>query len=280
MKNELENREWYDCSLKTGTFHLHAVGEEFCLPLHFNGPKIRERLLFHFIISGKGILKIRDTVWHLSANQGFIIPDASIVFYQADEEDPWHYCWLRITSEDAETFYQSMSLSPDNPVYTARQENAVYPKFRTLLRTVGEGSANPLAVSAALYAFLAELKTSSLQRRDARVTVQEDYARRARLYILNQYHRASLTIAELASHIGLHRSYLTRLFKDQFRISPQDFLIQVRMHKAKDLLQQTDFPVTVIGSSVGYADVFTFSKTYKKFFGRSPTQERKRPVSG
>lgn len=106
--------------------------------------------------------------------------------------------------------------------------------------------------------------------------MQEEYALRARLYILNQYHKESLTIAELSTHIGLNRSYLTRLFKSIYQISPQDFLIQVRMNKAKDLLQKTNFPVTIIGNSVGYSDVFTFSKTYKKIFGISPTEERKK----
>ena len=47
------------------------------------------------------------------------------------------------------------------------------------------------------------------------------------------------------------------------------------MEKARDLLQKTNFPVTIIGNSVGYSDVFTFSKTYKKVFGISPTAERK-----
>ncbi len=143
MKNELGNMEWYDSTLKTGTFYLHAIGEEFCLPLHFNGPKIRERLLFHFIVSGKGILKMKDNVWHLTANQGFIIPDSSIVFYQADKEDPWHYFWLRLTSEDADAFYKSLSLSPENPVYNARQNNEIYHKFKALFRAVSKDNTNP-----------------------------------------------------------------------------------------------------------------------------------------
>ena len=276
MKNELGNMEWYDSTLKTGTFYLHAIGEEFCLPLHFNGPKIRERLLFHFIVSGKGILKMKDNVWHLTANQGFIIPDSSIVFYQADKKDPWHYFWLRLTSEDADAFYKSLSLSPENPVYNARQNNEIYPKFKALFRAVSKDNTNPLTVTSVLYAFLAELQASSLQRKDVHVTLQEEYALRARLYILNQYHKESLTIAELSTHIGLNRSYLTRLFKSVYQTSPQDFLIQVRMNKAKDLLQKTNFPVTIIGNSVGYSDVFTFSKTYKKIFGISPTEERKK----
>jgi AraC-like DNA-binding protein len=55
-----------------------------------------------------------------------------------------------------------------------------------------------------------------------------------------------------------------------------DFLIQSRMSKAKLLLLTTEFSVSAIGYEVGYQDIHSFSKAFKKFYGLSPHQYRKK----
>jgi AraC family transcriptional regulator of arabinose operon len=127
-----------------------------------------------------------------------------------------------------------------------------------------------------LYRCFAELKNANVKNADAEsVPVQAQYVQAAAQYISSNYHLENLHINNIANHIGINRSYLTRLFTKYYNMTPQEYLIRCRMNKAYTLLTETNSPVNIVANSVGYADVFTFSKMYKKVFGLSPQNHKK-----
>lgn len=81
-----------------------------------------------------------------------------------------------------------------------------------------------------------------------------------------------LMINELASRIGVNRSYLTTNFKKCMGCSPQEYLINVRVERAKSLLQKTDIQINEVAAKVGYPDPLAFSKIFKRKTGYSPTE--------
>ena len=78
----------------------------------------------------------------------------------------------------------------------------------------------------------------------------------------------------MADELGLDRSYLHRIFKAATGASPQEYLLDLRIRKACDLLQRTDLSVSIISRSVGYEDTLYFSRLFKKKKGVSPTGYR------
>ncbi len=80
----------------------------------------------------------------------------------------------------------------------------------------------------------------------------------------------------MADYIGINRTYLTSIFKEKMDKSPQEFLMQVRMSKACELLLNTDVPINVVAREVGYEDQMAFSKMFRKKNGLSPDQYRKK----
>ena len=68
--------------------------------------------------------------------------------------------------------------------------------------------------------------------------------------------------------------HLHRLCLQVFGRSPKQHVIHLRMARAKSLLLSTQWPVAYIANYVGYANVFTFSKRFKKSTGVSPTEFR------
>jgi len=71
---------------------------------------------------------------------------------------------------------------------------------------------------------------------------------------------------------GLTRNYIIRQFKLVFGMSPIQYLTWVRVQKAKELAIQTDLSAGEIARSVGYADVHTFGRMFKKKTGGSLTE--------
>lgn len=51
--------------------------------------------------------------------------------------------------------------------------------------------------------------------------------------------------------------------------------MEVRMERAKQLLEITNEPINIIGISIGYLDSLVFSRAFKKYFGLSPSKYRK-----
>lgn len=95
-------------------------------------------------------------------------------------------------------------------------------------------------------------------------------------YIQNNFHKNNIKLEKLAAISGLHPTYFSQLFKSKMNKSPIDFLNQVRMNKAKELLINSNQTVREIAHQVGYQDEFYFSRRFKKNSGYAPTLYKKR----
>ena len=86
--------------------------------------------------------------------------------------------------------------------------------------------------------------------------------------------RKNVRIQDIAMDIGIDRSYLSGIFKEVMKMSPQEYLLHYRVEQAEILLKETDRKIGDIAELVGYADAMTFSKMFKKYKGISPQQYR------
>lgn len=81
-----------------------------------------------------------------------------------------------------------------------------------------------------------------------------------------------LFIAEYAKNHNISICWLIKLFKQQVGITPKDYLINIRLNKAKELLITSEYTINEIAEIVGYEDALYFSRLFKKRIGMSPTQ--------
>lgn len=98
---------------------------------------------------------------------------------------------------------------------------------------------------------------------------------KAKEYIENNYHRNDLDIEDIAASVYFHPSYLRYLFKKETGITIGDYLNQVRMLKAKELLKNCKMKYSEVASLLGYADAAYFSKCFKKYNNISPSEYEK-----
>ncbi len=92
-------------------------------------------------------------------------------------------------------------------------------------------------------------------------------------YINKNYNR-DLSVEMLASLVYLTPDYLNRLFKKSTGKSLSQYIRQVRMEKASELLHTTNRKVIDIGASVGYANYSYFCQSFREYFGKSPEKYR------
>jgi transcriptional regulator GlxA family with amidase domain len=83
---------------------------------------------------------------------------------------------------------------------------------------------------------------------------------------------------ELAVYVGLSRRQLQRLFQRHLSCAPSRYYLQLRLQRARELLQQTDLSLIEISSLCGFVSTSHFSQCYKEHFGHSPSVERQKKV--
>ncbi len=100
-------------------------------------------------------------------------------------------------------------------------------------------------------------------------------AQRRRLFaFIDEHSDTRLTAGELAEHLGLSLDYFTRLFRRSFGRPPRDWLLRRRIHEAGRRLEQPELSVTDVAHSLGYPDVYLFSRQFKAVTGTSPRRYR------
>jgi len=67
---------------------------------------------------------------------------------------------------------------------------------------------------------------------------------------------------------------MAHLFREQIGVPPRQYLEELRLQRAAQLLRSTGLPVGEIAAETGYANAFYFSSRFRKMFGKSPSEYR------
>jgi len=82
-------------------------------------------------------------------------------------------------------------------------------------------------------------------------------------------------VSKIAEQSYVSEEHLGKICRKIYQQSPQSKLISLRMDKAKELLQSSDWPINIIAHRVGYKDPYNFSHRFTRSFGISPSKFRK-----
>lgn len=108
-------------------------------------------------------------------------------------------------------------------------------------------------------------------------TTQYPFPIRKAVQYIEEYYYTNITAKDVADHVELNGSYIGTLFKQHLGISPNNYIIRVRMNKAKQLLKETNFRVYEIAQMVGYENNYYFNRLFKKSVGLTPNEYRNLP---
>lgn len=91
---------------------------------------------------------------------------------------------------------------------------------------------------------------------------------------INENYSEKITLNAIADSVGFSKYYISRLFKQHMGVTIIDYLIKVRLDKAKELLGKGDYSIKQISFMIGYSDPNYFTWSFKKYLGISPIKYR------
>lgn len=103
------------------------------------------------------------------------------------------------------------------------------------------------------------------------------YNERAHLarHLLDQGYSTPITIEQLSNEVALSPYYLIRLFRRIYKQTPHQYLTQLRIGRAKELLSNSDLNITEICVDVGFESLGSFSALFSKIVGITPSAYRR-----
>lgn len=146
-------------------------------------------------------------------------------------------------------------------------------RFEALERLVGDPSPGSQARGAAgAFAFLAELVCDPPTAEAGGPSV---LVVRALAEIRTRFGDPGFDVTRLADGLGVHRSVLTRRFRDETGTPPSELLKKLRTSTARSLLRETRLTVAEVARRSGFADPDYLSRVLRRAYGRTPTELRR-----
>ncbi|WP_199619724.1 response regulator transcription factor [Paenibacillus alkalitolerans] len=105
-----------------------------------------------------------------------------------------------------------------------------------------------------------------------------DQVAKAQEYVKQNFQDAELSLKTVCKHVSMSTSYFSTLFKSHTGKTFIEYVTQVRMEKAKELLKLTQLKSYEIAYQVGFNDPHYFSLTFKKYTGDTPTEFRQKTI--
>lgn len=254
--------------------NLYQYGWERTEPLHSYGPHARNHYLFHYVISGRGVLYADDNAYTIEGGHGFLIVPGVPTTYVADREDPWEYTWIEFDGLRARESLSLAGVSRHQPVYTSLNREAGRLLEEQMLYIVNHSQASPIRQIGQGFLFLDQLVQSSAGQRPQTQRRLRDFYMKEALSFIEQNYQRDISIEEIAAFCGLNRSYFGKVFRDTMGESPQAFLLHYRMARAAQLLKESTLPISAISAMVSYANQLHFSRAFKSVYGVAPRDYR------
>ena len=253
-------------------FVFYNCGIEQCKGGQFYGPKRRDYHFIHFVVKGEGTLDIQGQIYPVQKDQLFIVPAGEVSTYRANETNPWKYCWIGFLGIQSFQFLNTlMQCGTKRFVLNCRDAAYYEEQIASILDLSGKRVSTHLRSNGVMYnligTLLEELGADDPMGLDFSIPYQ------ARQYMELHYHD-NLQIADVAAAVGVHVNYLANIFQEHYHMTPKQYLIKLKLDKAKELLLRTDHPIYVVANSVGFSDPLAFSKFVRRMTGISPSEYR------
>ena len=235
-KNTQGRKDYYLLYLKTGTLTFSVSGER------------------HTLTSGTLIL---------------LPPDYPYEYFQTGEA-PLFYYWIHFTGSHVQSLLDEYALLP-LPLFRSLPQASVmleYQMQKMFDIFIKNDTFRDAALSHCMDAILLELAKHSYKPGDETKRLSKSIKH------INNCYTSDLNVPELAAMEFLSVSRFNVLFKRLMKISPYQYIIQLRINAACEMLRDSKLSVSQIAELVGFQNVFFFSKLFKKHMKMSPLRYR------
>lgn len=224
-----------------------------------------------YCVKGRGWCELSGEVHPVSAGELLVLAPGLPHTLSADARDPWTLHWVHAAGSRLPDYLRELG---SRPVLRVGEELQLTLLFHEVLKCLESGfTFEPLFQAAGALAHLLALILPCRHPRNPEAA--EGFHKIGQcIEYMSAHLDQPLKVSALAALANLSPAHFAVLFREQTGSSPRDYLHLLRMHRACLWLARTQMALKEMADRLGYQDQFHFSRKFKAFTGRSPSEYR------
>lgn len=249
-------------------FNLEMAGVSYCDGAYRMSRKRSKKYIFEYVISGKGYLWINSQEFFPKSGDVYIAHYGSDHEYGSSAGDPWEKIWFNVAGTMVRNLMNAYGL---NTVYHV-EDCDVEGIFRRGLEKVREdGTRAHYHASLTIHEIILHLSSTIHQRKGAKRSPEALKLKE----FLDARVGDRVPLRSMGDVIAKSPSQTIRIFKNEWGMTPYQYLLDKKIQAARLLLVNTVKSIKEIAYETGFCDEYYFSNAFKKKVGTSPSHYRR-----
>ncbi len=218
---------------------------------------------FHDKITGKQRIQAGDIfllfpgVWHS---------------YKPNPDTGWQEYWIGFAGEHPNRLFKNGLLNPQKPIHHIGMNQEIIADYEQVIQLCREQPPGfQIRLGALVMQLIAHIAVTEL---NARVSPSDSELISAARSIMQLHVETGMDIEQLAHELSIPYLQLLEIFREYTGMTPYQYFIQMRMHRAKELLLDPKHSVKSVAAHMNFDNQYYFSRLFKKKTGYTPSQWR------
>lgn len=261
---------------KTTLLYLQETGELKAKKPHISHRRGLASYLFFIVKEGHGTLHYQDRSYELGPEDCAFLDCQQEHFHQSSE-DLWRLKWVHFNGPNMAAIYDKYLERGGMPCFHTKKSDTFYKTLDQLYEVAASSSyVKDMKLCESLTSLLTILmeeawnpdKTQNISEKRRNLQMIKEY--------LDQNYQKKITLDQLSERFYINKFYLSKIFCEQYGVTINRYLLELRITQAKRLLRFTSLPVEKIALECGINDPNYFSRLFRRIEGASPGEYRKR----
>ena len=280
----------YNLDVEPGSLWLRNTPSEFALQQpffcteagvfyakeNFNTSRdFKDSFLLFYTAEGSGIIRQNGVSMKLMPGQALLLNCRTPQSYLTDPEaGRWTHYWAHIDGSGMKGMEEL--LIPEKKICTLSADSGqIIHRFDRILKNLENTSVyTVLQISLSVHEILSDLIISNTVPRSH----NQQLIMNAADYIAAHWNE-SVELSDLLEISHMSRSYFMRLFRQYIGTTPYNYMLSLRITRAKEYLEMTDMTVHEIAAASGFSDDASFSTRFSAMAGMSPLKYRRNAIT-
>lgn len=261
---------------KANLIHLQEIGTLEARKPHTSQRENLHSFLFFIIKKGTGSLEYNGHSYPLKKGDCVFL-DCRPLYCHRSSENLWTLKWTHFYGSNMQAIYDKYIERGGKNIFRP-SSTAPYEHLLDKIYAIAGSSDHikDMKINETLTSLLTLLMSENWNPgEEKKDSAKKQNLQNIKMY-LDEHYAEKLALDDLANDFFINKYYLTRVFKEQFGVTINAYVLQVRITHAKRLLRFSDLPIEAIGHQCGMADANYFSRVFKKIEGCTPGEYRKR----
>jgi AraC-like DNA-binding protein len=226
-----------------------------------------------YVTKGEGIFSCCSNTYHVKPGSIMLVLPGVKHTYQPLAETGWREHWVGFKGGYFSGLLEEGRLSSKHIFFETGLHDSVLSLFSQIFDEVRiQRPLYQMKACAAILSLVAEVLAR--ERRKEQPNYCEQIVTRAK-HLMETNIYGAINLSGISDQLGISTSRLNEIFKTYTSMTPYQYYIHIKIHKAEGILEQEDIPVKEAAYKMGFEDQYYFSRLFKNKTGFSPSSWKK-----